>query len=397
MRTDAPFDHPRQAGLSLVELMVALALGALLTIGLLQIFSASRVTAQVQDGLSRVQENGRFATQYLQRQLRMVGYMGCGSDTGRTAQLSFVNHLSRFNGEVPGGSHYRFQRPLEAFTADTMPAPAEFAGVPLAPGSDVLILRVFSEESVPILNVVRGGMDLDITIADPSASFLPPSGKDAVFAMQNCRSADVFAGTLTGPVVKVVGNAQPNVYLDPSVNSCGGGNGCPWDFRISNASLNARPLTGGPAQLNAELHRAEYFAFYVRNRPGTTIPALYMSRLERDGIGLADPEELVEGIENMQIRFGYDTSPVGDGRIDEYRTAAEVIGGATDPAVIDENWRRVLSVRIAFLVRSAGPAAAGNEERTFDLLGTEITPEPDGTMRQVYETSVALRNRLFNS
>ena len=95
----------RQSGVSLIELMIALVIAGLLALGLVQIFGASKTTADMQEGLSRVQENGRFATQFLQRQLRMVGFMGCGADTGRNTQASFVNHLATFPGDVvPGGT-----------------------------------------------------------------------------------------------------------------------------------------------------------------------------------------------------------------------------------------------------------------------------------------------------
>ena len=382
--------------------MVALAIGALLTLGLLQIFAASSGTAQMQEGLSRVQENGRFAMQYLQRHLSMVGFMGCGSDGGRMEQASFVNHLAEYDVNVPGGNsvpagtQYRFQRPLEAFTAGSAPAPTELAGIEadLVPGSDVLILRVLSEESVPVIRINRDVMTLSVDLA-ATPDFLPDAGNQALFAMQNCRSADVFAGTLAGARLIVDGSAAPNAYMDPTVTSCGGA-GCPWDSRISNATLNARPLTGGPPRLNAEVHRAEYMALYVKER-ADGVPGLYMSRFGRNNMVLDDPIELVEGVENVQLRFGYDVSVPMDGTVDEYRTAEDVAAGATDAPTLDQSWRRVLNVRVATLIRSASRAAVNNEERTFRLLGVDLTRPADGTMRQVYETTVALRNRLFNS
>jgi type IV pilus assembly protein PilW len=387
-----------QVGISLIELMVALLIASLLTLGLLQIFSATRLTSQMQEGLSRVQENGRFATQYLQRQLRMVGFMGCGADSGRIAQTNFVNHLTMFDGTVPGGNKYRFQRPLEAFSAGSGTPPDELAAVAFVDGSDVLIMRTFSDESVPVLSVSRDAMILNMNVSDGAAPFLPTSGSTALFALENCRSADVFAGTLTGSTLKVDGSAGPNVYMDPSVSGCGS-SACPWDFRISNATLNSTPITGGPSRLNAEVHRAEYVALYVRNTDAGA-PALYMQRFKRndDGTVLADADEnLVDGVENMQLRFGYDTSATPDGTIDEYRTAEDVVGGAASEDAIDANWRRVLSVRVALLLRSPDRAGVSGTAREYDLLGVTLTPPADGSVRQVYETTIALRNRLFNS
>lgn len=391
----------RQGGMSLIELMIALLISALLALGIIQIFAATRTSADMQQGLSRVQENARFVLQYLERELRMVGFMGCGSDAGRDEQLSFVNHLSQFDGTVPGGNKFRFQRQMEAFTKGSMTAPSELATQPILGGTDVLILRIFSQESVPVLSSSQASNNLTLAIGNPGAAFLPTPGDTVLMGLQNCRSADVFAaslsGTSPGATISAAGATSPNAYLDPSVTSCGSAP-CPWDFRLSNAFLTAQPLAG-PTVLNAEVHRAEYYAFFIKNNDAG-IPSLYMWRFKRDEPALTtSPEELVEGVENMQLRFGVDTSAGGDGTIDEYRTAEEVLAGATDEAVIDDNWRAVLSVRIGLLIRSAARAGVPNGSRTFRVIDTDVTPAAtnDGAIREVYETTVALRNRLYNS
>jgi type IV pilus assembly protein PilW len=387
-----------QFGVSLIELMIALVIAGLISLGLVQIFGASSATSQMTEGLSRVQENGRFATQFLQRQLRMVGFMGCGADTGRFVQDSFVNHLAQFDGTIPGGGEkFRFQRPIEAYTAGSMTAPPELASISnIEDGSDVLILRVLSDESTPVLNISKTGNQLSLFLGEPAAPFLPGATEEVLFGLQNCRSADIFAGSLNGTTpgssLVVEGATSPNVYLDPSVDNCGTAP-CPWDFRISNAFLNAKPLVGD-ASLNAEVHRAEYYALYVGSKPGP-MNSLYLIRFNRDDTELHDPEEFVEGVENMQLRFGYDNSTPPDGAIDEYKTAAEVVNGTTGVAA-DDNWRRVLSVRVGLLIRS--PGRAGARDRTYKVIDVDVTPsDNDGSIREVYDTTIALRNRLFNS
>lgn len=394
-------------GVSLIELMVALAIASLLTIGLIQIFGASRVTYQMQEGLSRVQENGRFATQYLERQLRMVGFMGCGSDVGRAKQGSFINHLALTDqNTIPGNkSEYRFQRPIEAFSAGTMTPSTEFTGIAgsLITGSDVLVLRVLGEQSEPLVSMVPPPDGLQLTLkVDTTNPLFAGDGKTALYAMQNCRSVDVFAAKRGASELVAAGITSPNVYKDPSIEStfCNGtAGGCPWGFAIDEANLNAKPLIGS-AKLNAEIHRAEYVALFVRKNPNG-IPSLYVRRFERDGTVLADSEELVEGVENLQLRFGVDSN--GDGAIDGYQTAAQMVAGLTgDPLALDARWRQVLSVRVGMLLRSPGNAAvgsgAGGGPRTYDLMGITLTPLDDpAAMRQIYETTIALRNRIYNS
>lgn len=62
-----------QFGLSLIELMVALTLGLMITVSLGYILMGSRSTYRTQDASARVQDTGRFALEFIGRQLRMAG------------------------------------------------------------------------------------------------------------------------------------------------------------------------------------------------------------------------------------------------------------------------------------------------------------------------------------
>ena len=66
-----------QTGMTLIEIMIALLIGAFLLGGVLQIFINSKQTYRMQENLSRLQENGRFAMEFLARDIRMAGYWGC--------------------------------------------------------------------------------------------------------------------------------------------------------------------------------------------------------------------------------------------------------------------------------------------------------------------------------
>ncbi len=70
-------NKPYQAGLSLIEIMIALLIGAFLIGGVLQIFIGSKQTYRMQQALSRLQENGRFAMDFLAKDIRMAGYREC--------------------------------------------------------------------------------------------------------------------------------------------------------------------------------------------------------------------------------------------------------------------------------------------------------------------------------
>lgn len=69
-----PSSHRRQRGLSLVEMMVSIALGLLILVAILQVFTASRQTYRYQQNIARMQENARIATEILQRTARDAGF-----------------------------------------------------------------------------------------------------------------------------------------------------------------------------------------------------------------------------------------------------------------------------------------------------------------------------------
>ena len=64
-----------QVGLSIVELLVALALGLLLMTGVIQVFLSSRQTYAANEAMGRMQENGRFALDFIARSARQAGYV----------------------------------------------------------------------------------------------------------------------------------------------------------------------------------------------------------------------------------------------------------------------------------------------------------------------------------
>lgn len=67
----------RAAGLSLIELMIALLLGVILTLGATQVYLGTSQSYRLTDGVAHVQETVRFATTMMQRDVRSAGGMAC--------------------------------------------------------------------------------------------------------------------------------------------------------------------------------------------------------------------------------------------------------------------------------------------------------------------------------
>ncbi|MDH4107884.1 MAG: PilW family protein [Gammaproteobacteria bacterium] len=78
----------RMAGVTLVELMVALAIGSFLIIGAVQVYNQSRQAYVINDSIARVQETAQFAMDTIEADLRMA------SNFGRTSRADMIQGRS---------------------------------------------------------------------------------------------------------------------------------------------------------------------------------------------------------------------------------------------------------------------------------------------------------------
>jgi type IV pilus assembly protein PilW len=400
-------------GMSLIEIMVALAIAGVLLLGISQIFVGSKNVYRLQEGMSRVQENARFVLQYLESNVRMAGYLGCGNDVDLTIKAgsppAFLNHLGQYT-SLPGvfpidqdttlATSERFQRPIEAFaytggsidnqnltlgarTDWTPTLPADFgpSGLDMpVKGSDVLILRVVGSDSTPLLGDfnMSGG---SFNVADPT---LVKPGQ--VYAITNCANARIFRASPRAAGSNPVLARPPENKLFLTTDNLS-----TWTGTFANMQFNQ---TG--TQLNAEVHPAQYIVLYVGLRDGVT-PVLKMW----DG---TTPQELADDVEVMKVWLGVDTG--NDNTVDKYvpPNNTELDSNLAETAVKqrDINWRRVLSVRIGFLMRSQDIASASPHtgdvpgDNVYRLFDARVQRPRDYRFRDVYTTTIALRNRLNN-
>jgi len=67
-------NYSKQHGLTLIELMVSLLISLLIMAGLFTVYQSNQRGYRLNDGLVRVQENGRFAIDFLSRDIRRSGF-----------------------------------------------------------------------------------------------------------------------------------------------------------------------------------------------------------------------------------------------------------------------------------------------------------------------------------
>ena len=122
--------------------------------------------------------------------------------------------------------------------------------------------------------------------------------------------------------------------------------------------------------------RLQTRSYFVANGFGGG-PALFR-RVNQGAI-----EELVEGVARMVVTYGVDTN--ANREVDVYQTGAQVQAG--------NNWGSVVSVRISLLLQSDDNVTEAAQFVNFNGAAVPAAPG-DRRMRQVFTTTVALRNRL---
>jgi type IV pilus assembly protein PilW len=339
-----------QRGFSLVELMVAISLSLVLLAGVLSVLYSSRVTYRENDRVARLQENGRAALELMLRDMRAGGFHGCA----QTAPLE--NTLNS-----PATLLWNFAAPVQGYESTGAgtwsPALDALVDSPLN-GSDVIAIRT-TRSNLPTFqtNGPMAATTSDITV-DRDATDTLPTGQPVLIS--DCQASAVFAiSTFTG-----AGTTATLAHAS-AAGAVGVGPG--------NSSTDLKyQFTPG-----AQVVPLDTIVYYIRasdtvRAGGVRNPALWRI------IGSGAPQELIEGIEAMQIRYGVDTD--GDRLVNSYVTADAVA-----------NWSRVISVSFALLIRSVEPDSPPSPQ-TFSMMGTTVGPFNDRYQRTLYTTTVTLRN-----
>ena len=91
-----PITQSRMCGFNMVELMVAMAIGLVLSGAGITVYVNTRATIDVNQAVSRLQENARYAIDELTRDLRLSGYWGHNN------AAEYVINRTGQSGALPG-------------------------------------------------------------------------------------------------------------------------------------------------------------------------------------------------------------------------------------------------------------------------------------------------------
>ncbi|MBT8110138.1 MAG: PilW family protein [Gammaproteobacteria bacterium] len=327
-----------QTGLTLTELMVALAIGSFLMIGAIQIYNQSREAFVVNESIARVQETAQFAMDTIEADLRMASNWGRNSRGLAVEGRSLTDDADPNDLDPPADCGARWVldlgKPIDGNnnSFDLACGPTVEAGA-AQPNSDVITVRRAS--------------------VDPVA---PDIGR---FQIQSTR--------IQGELFK--DGVIPNSFEPPA-----------------NAALAATPTD--PSATHNLLINSYYVAQESQLIPG--VPTLRRKTLTIDtGVSVIDDQEVAPGVENIQLQLGIDVDQ--DNTVDRYVNPGD---GIYDPNSADYvPGARVMTARVWMIVRSVTREPGVQDTNTYKPgdLADALTLD-DGYRRMQVSKTVLLRN-----
>lgn len=283
----------RSAGFSLIETLIALALGLIVVAGLIQVLLANRKAYQLQQGSNLLQQNVRFAFDRMGWSLRMADFWG-GNKAGIITGSPAV---------TPRGNC------TQAWVLDTRNAVYGYEGGTTFPisgcvdtadyvkGSDVLVTRYVATDGI-----------------DPAAaSTISGEPKQVYLVSAIGQQAALFRGSDTVPTTPPASAIGRYVY--------------PYHLDMYYLRPCSDP-SGGTVVTHCD----------ANDDNGAPIPTLMRLRLSSDGELLDEP--LVEGIEQLQFRYGITGTDLHNIVPTAYEDASTISA---------DEWLRVISVQIGLV------------------------------------------------
>lgn len=341
----------RSRGFSLVELMVALTIGGLLITGTVFIYSQSRTTFTLNEAQARLQEDARYVLSVIEPEIQLAGYYG------------FINDGSRLN---------FFNAGALTHVSELRQDDVQFATVPSA---------VHACGTNWVLDVITSVQGSDNTY--DWAPFGSNCGASGGGAQPNTDTLTIrrAAVATSAPALN-----RLQIYTHRTNNA--------EQFLFRSAAAPG-PVVAGQSEVRNLVVQGYYIS---RNSVGINgLPALRRRSLI---VGPAwQDEEIMRGVEDLQVQFGIDVGADvdEDGAPDgvaENGVAEKVDGNTTvyvdpgDPRVASG---QVVSVRLWLRVRALEPEAGYVNNNQYVYGSTDFTAD-DSTRRVVVSRTILLRN-----
>ena len=353
------------SGVTLVELMIALVIGAVVVAAALQLYARGREIYRVNERIARLQEQGRVALSVIEPDIELAGYYGF---TNFAAAVRFVRGSSP---EVMLASAMQM-RQFPARAGDALPTAV--SGLPAgAHGCGVNF-------AVDVLMPVQGSNDAYAMGRPPTTGCnayqnRPQPGADTlVIRRAETQASSPEANRLQLYASRLKSRTSHLLFADGSAPGVVDG-----DHRVQNLVV-----------------RAYYVSQDSVGQRG--FPALRSKSLARSGAtaSFAD-DEVMPGIEDLQVQLAIapaDADADAGAGAGAGAGAVDAAARYVNPDFADLPRVRVLAVRVWLRVRSDQPEPAYVDSRTYRYANVVYTPAgADQHYRRVLMSrTVAVRN-----
>lgn len=344
----------RMRGMSLVELMVAMTIGLIILAAISSIFVTSRQTYTTQDRMARLQENARFAMQFLIKDLRLAGFYGCLDNIDPNTVNNTLNNDTAFA--------YNALLPIEGLenaTGTWSPSGATTLPSGIESGTDAVVIRMADTSTAANISGSMPNESAELDVSSTSGF-----AEDDIIMVSDCANADIMQ-------VTQVQDTALKIQHNPGGSTPG------------NETQKLSKSYAPPTKVFKFITRR-----YFVKRKANGIPSLY----RQDNAGAE--QELVEGIENLQILYGKDTDTPPDDTPNLYLKAGDAGLTTTD------DWSGVKSVRIGLLAVTVNDKDTDIDTGSYDVDGdgaadlTLVASDNDRNKRRIFQVVVQLRNML---
>ena len=281
-----------QQGLSLIELMISLILGSLITLSVTGVILAGKSSFSTQTNLATIQENALLVSQLLGQDIRAASFNGCGSQ--RT--LNILNN---------SGSDWwsEWDESLKGYSASEDVADIDF-------GTE-------AEERV------SGSQALQVIYADNNETYL--TGQNSSAYTLSLASTSGFS---SGDIAMICDPEQATIFQVTSVTSSTIG------YAASGSPGNCAALMGyvsSGCQTSARVYgegayvtRLGAVVWYLGYNGRTSGTSLY--RMEQESGTAQTIEEMVEGVSALTFTYmvSGSTSYVSAGSVTDWSTVVAV-------------------------------------------------------------------------
>jgi type IV pilus assembly protein PilW len=332
----------RSRGFSLVELMVAMALGLVIVGGVVSVMMANKRSYRTNVGLAQVQESARTAYELMARDVRQSGTTGC--DSARRMSNMLNGNGTNWYETWEGVRGYDNATADSAVTIGTGTAQR-------VTGTDTLRLSGIDGRGFPVETHNATSGTIVLQTANSSATSL--SSNDFLIICDFDHSTMFKAGAWDG--------STRTIAYSAAGGNCGtSGMGFPTNCASSTGLVYTYSR-------NAWVGRLGAIDWYVGYNPRGG-KSLYRMRLPSGGGGAPVAEEIVSNVTDMQISYGINGN-------DNIVTAADpLLATAAD-------WAKVNSVFITLNIDSNDTNVA-------------TTTTNSGKLTRPYTYIITLRNRV---